>query len=89
MVRDPEGHFHTVMGVIAAAKENGLGLQKVAASPLPGPAGNVEYFVYLVRGARMPAEDAVEKMLRDAIAAGPAGQQQSDKTNQAEGETHG
>ncbi|WP_122820955.1 TlyA family RNA methyltransferase [Varibaculum vaginae] len=89
VVRDPEDHFHTVFGVIAAAKENGLGLQKVAASPLPGPAGNVEYFVYLVRGAKMPAEEAVEQMLREAIAAGPAGRKQSERTEQAEGETHG
>jgi 23S rRNA (cytidine1920-2'-O)/16S rRNA (cytidine1409-2'-O)-methyltransferase len=39
----------------------------VTASPLPGPAGNVEYFVWLRRGAP-PLDD---EDLRAAIAAGP------------------
>ena len=45
----------------------GPGVRGVAASPLPGPAGNVEYFVWLRRGA--PPLD--EEDLRRAIAEGP------------------
>jgi 23S rRNA (cytidine1920-2'-O)/16S rRNA (cytidine1409-2'-O)-methyltransferase len=40
----------------------------IAASPLPGPAGNVEYFLWLRRGA--PEID--EAALDAAIAMGPA-----------------
>jgi 23S rRNA (cytidine1920-2'-O)/16S rRNA (cytidine1409-2'-O)-methyltransferase len=40
----------------------------IAASPLPGPAGNVEYFLWLRRGA--PAID--EAALDLAIQMGPA-----------------
>jgi 23S rRNA (cytidine1920-2'-O)/16S rRNA (cytidine1409-2'-O)-methyltransferase len=40
----------------------------IAASPLPGPAGNVEYFLWLRRGA--PAID--ETSVDQAIAMGPA-----------------
>jgi 23S rRNA (cytidine1920-2'-O)/16S rRNA (cytidine1409-2'-O)-methyltransferase len=39
----------------------------VTASPLPGPSGNVEYFVWFRRGA--PALDDAE--LRRAIETGP------------------
>ena len=77
VVRDPEDHFHTVLAVIAAAQENGLGLKQVAASPLPGPAGNVEYFVYLGRGAMMPGEDEIRQLVRCAIENGPAGQEKT------------
>ena len=40
-----------VTAVAAAAAEHGLGVAGVTASPLPGPAGNVEYFLWLRRGA--------------------------------------
>jgi 23S rRNA (cytidine1920-2'-O)/16S rRNA (cytidine1409-2'-O)-methyltransferase len=40
----------------------------IAASPLPGPAGNVEYFLWLRRGA--PAINEID--LDRAIADGPA-----------------
>ena len=32
-----------------AAAALGLGVQDVVASPLPGPSGNVEYFLWLAR----------------------------------------
>ena len=40
-----------VRGVAARAGELGLGVQGVTASPLPGPSGNVEYFLWLRAGA--------------------------------------
>ena len=46
----------------------GLGVRGVAASPLPGPAGNVEYFLWLGAGAPPLADEA----LTQAIAEGPA-----------------
>jgi 23S rRNA (cytidine1920-2'-O)/16S rRNA (cytidine1409-2'-O)-methyltransferase len=53
--------------VAAAAGGRGLGVAGLAASPLPGPAGNVEYFLWLRRGA--PALD--HGRLRQVIAEGP------------------
>lgn len=47
VVRDPAQHVAAVRGVVAAAAELGWGLRAVARSPLPGPAGNVEFFVWL------------------------------------------
>jgi 23S rRNA (cytidine1920-2'-O)/16S rRNA (cytidine1409-2'-O)-methyltransferase len=67
VVRDPELRAAAVAKVAGAAADAGLGVAGVTASPLPGPSGNVEYFLWLRRGAG-PLEDAV---LRQAIAAGP------------------
>jgi 23S rRNA (cytidine1920-2'-O)/16S rRNA (cytidine1409-2'-O)-methyltransferase len=51
VVRDPAKRAAAVTSVAAAAFELGLGVQEITASPLPGPSGNVEYFLWLRRGA--------------------------------------
>src|SRR5216684_2046052 len=51
VVRDPGLRVAAVAGVADAAAASGLGVAGIAASPLPGPAGNVEYFLWLRRGA--------------------------------------
>ncbi len=51
VVRDPTHRLAAVAGVAAAGQELGLGVRGVTASPLPGPSGNVEYFLWLARGA--------------------------------------
>jgi 23S rRNA (cytidine1920-2'-O)/16S rRNA (cytidine1409-2'-O)-methyltransferase len=67
VVRDPELRAAAVASVASAAAGVGLGVAGITASPLPGPSGNVEYFLWLRRGAG-PLDDAA---LRQAIAAGP------------------
>ena len=67
VVRDPALRSQAVAAVAAAAASLGLGVAGITASPLPGPAGNVEYFLWLRRGA--PALDA--DLLGRAIVAGP------------------
>jgi 23S rRNA (cytidine1920-2'-O)/16S rRNA (cytidine1409-2'-O)-methyltransferase len=67
VVRDPALREAAVAAVAAAAATIGLGTAGVTASPLPGPAGNVEYFLWLRRGAA-PLDEAA---LRLAISAGP------------------
>ncbi|MFG1677876.1 TlyA family RNA methyltransferase [Micromonospora sp. NPDC049282] len=69
VVRDPALRAEAVLDVTAAAARLGLGLADVAASPLPGPSGNVEFFVWLRRDA--PAADA--DRVRAVVAAGPQG----------------
>jgi 23S rRNA (cytidine1920-2'-O)/16S rRNA (cytidine1409-2'-O)-methyltransferase len=58
VVRDPRLRAAAVTGVAEAAKEHGLGVHGVCPSPLPGPAGNVEYFLWFARGA--PDLDAAD-----------------------------
>jgi 23S rRNA (cytidine1920-2'-O)/16S rRNA (cytidine1409-2'-O)-methyltransferase len=67
VVRDQAQRAAAVTSVAAAAAARGLGVRGVAASPLPGQTGNVEYFLWLRRGA--PQLDAA--MLARAIEAGP------------------
>jgi len=67
VVRDPAQRAGAVASVAAAALEAGLGVAGIVASPLPGPAGNVEYFLWLRRGAQ-PLDRAA---LQRAIAEGP------------------
>jgi len=67
VVRDPELRREAVAAVAAAAGGQGLGVAGVVASPLPGPSGNVEYFLWLRRGAPPLREDR----LRQAVEEGP------------------
>jgi len=68
VVREAADRSAAVRRVISAADQLGLGVLGVTASPLPGPAGNVEYFVWLRRGA--PPLD--ERQLERAIKEGPS-----------------
>lgn len=51
VVRDPDLRAGAVREVASAAAELGLGVRGLVASPLPGPSGNVEYFLWLHRAA--------------------------------------
>ncbi|HEX6151147.1 TlyA family RNA methyltransferase [Nocardioides sp.] len=62
VVRDPELRVEAVATVVEAAESRGWGIRAVTVSPLPGPSGNVEFFVWLRRG---PA--ALEPSQRDAV----------------------
>jgi 23S rRNA (cytidine1920-2'-O)/16S rRNA (cytidine1409-2'-O)-methyltransferase len=68
VVRDPALRRAAVLDVAEAAYDVGLGTMGIAASPLPGPAGNVEYFLWLRRGAPAIDADDVDR----AIEMGPA-----------------
>jgi 23S rRNA (cytidine1920-2'-O)/16S rRNA (cytidine1409-2'-O)-methyltransferase len=69
VVRDPLLRAEAVLDVAGVAAGLGLGVAGVAASPLPGPSGNVEFFVWFRRGA--PPADP--EHVRAVVAAGPSG----------------
>ena len=82
VVRDPSLRARAVLGVAEAAQARGLQVRGVVASPLPGPSGNVEYFLWLHRGAgavtsgmldsdSLTADDLVAAIDR-AVREGPA-----------------
>jgi 23S rRNA (cytidine1920-2'-O)/16S rRNA (cytidine1409-2'-O)-methyltransferase len=69
VVRDPALRAAAVAEVATTAYDvHGLGVRGVTASPLPGPMGNVEYFLWLRRGAA--ALDPAQ--LQSAVEEGPA-----------------
>jgi 23S rRNA (cytidine1920-2'-O)/16S rRNA (cytidine1409-2'-O)-methyltransferase len=67
VVREAELRESAVLSVAGAAWDVGLGTAGVVASPLPGPSGNVEYFLHLRADAGQP--DPAE--VRRAVEEGP------------------
>ena len=67
VVRDPLLRKYAVREVADAAFEMGLGCEGVVASSLPGPSGNVEYFLWLKRGSAKITDAALDA----AIVEGP------------------
>ena len=74
VVRDPSAWQAATEAVVVAADQLGLGLAGVCVSPLPGPSGNIEFFVHLRSGAAgdravlIPAAVAQGERLREATA---------------------
>lgn len=68
VVRDPFLRAEAVMSVATSAWEWGWGTAGVVASPLPGPQGNVEYFLWLRKDAVEPSQDRITQ----AVQEGPA-----------------
>ena len=68
VVESGELRVHSVHKIAVSAFHLGLGTQGVVASPLPGPSGNVEYFLWLRRGAPEPQVSDIEQ----AVAEGPS-----------------
>lgn len=64
VVRDPELWAETVLGVAHAAGERGWGAQAVTVSPLPGPSGNVEFFLWLRRGPQAVDDESIAAAVR-------------------------
>jgi 23S rRNA (cytidine1920-2'-O)/16S rRNA (cytidine1409-2'-O)-methyltransferase len=67
VVREPELRLAALTDVAAAARNLGLRLRGAVASPLPGPSGNVEYFLRLTRDGAEVGDPA----LRAAVDGGP------------------
>jgi 23S rRNA (cytidine1920-2'-O)/16S rRNA (cytidine1409-2'-O)-methyltransferase len=67
VVRESESRAMAVRQVASAAWDLGLGVAGVVASSLPGPSGNVEYFLWL----RTEGEELRESDLQQAIKEGP------------------
>lgn len=72
VVRDPATRADAVSAVAAAAERRGWGARAVAVSPLPGPSGNVEFFLLLRKGPAGIGVDEIEaETLRDPGASVP------------------
>jgi 23S rRNA (cytidine1920-2'-O)/16S rRNA (cytidine1409-2'-O)-methyltransferase len=67
VVRDPGLRLAALTGVTAAARHLGLVLRGAVASPLPGPSGNVEFFLWLTRSGA----DVGDAVLAVAVEDGP------------------
>lgn len=72
VVRDASTHARVLRQVIESADQNNLRLQGLVASPIKGPAGNIEFLGYFQSSAVRPDPDSVERWIDRAIAEAPA-----------------
>jgi 23S rRNA (cytidine1920-2'-O)/16S rRNA (cytidine1409-2'-O)-methyltransferase len=63
VIRDPGLRADAVRDVAGAAAALGFGVAGLVRSPLPGPAGNVEFFLWLRRDAGVLDEDTVRSIV--------------------------
>ena len=74
VVREPELREEAVQAVAAASERRGWGARAVTVSPLPGPSGNVEFFLWLRRGPTTLGADDIHRTVWDASGPGVAGE---------------
>jgi 23S rRNA (cytidine1920-2'-O)/16S rRNA (cytidine1409-2'-O)-methyltransferase len=67
VVHDPEVRATAVRAVAAAGLQLGWGTVAVAPSPLRGPAGNVEFFLWLRRGADPLDETQLAQVVAEEV----------------------
>ena len=65
VVRDPILRVGAVTRIAQVGAQVGLGVRGVTASPLPGPAGNVEYFLWLAQDAPALVPEDIERAVRE------------------------
>jgi 23S rRNA (cytidine1920-2'-O)/16S rRNA (cytidine1409-2'-O)-methyltransferase len=74
VVRDPALRAAAVTAVAEASAARGWGARGVTTSPLPGPSGNVEFFLWLRRGEATVTADDIETEVRRATEPGVPGE---------------
>jgi len=71
VVRSPEMRKEVTQDVAEFAVSLGLSLHGVVASPLPGPSGNVEYFLWLKKDGMSTDAATMKQMIDTAVEEGP------------------
>jgi len=74
VVRDLDLRAEAVAGVAASAARLGWGARRVATSQLPGPSGNVEFFLWLRHGPATLTTDDIHTTVRAEPAVGAPGE---------------
>jgi 23S rRNA (cytidine1920-2'-O)/16S rRNA (cytidine1409-2'-O)-methyltransferase len=77
VVRDLDLRMSAVDGVVTEAARRGWGARAVTTSPLPGPSGNVEFFLWLRKGPATVTEEQIATEVRRTAKLGAA----SEKVN--------
>ncbi|RNL63696.1 TlyA family RNA methyltransferase [Nocardioides marmoriginsengisoli] len=74
VVRDPAHRTAAVLDIAEAAAARGWGAVGVAVSPLPGPSGNVEFFLWLRHGSPTIGEAEISTEVSRSSVPDPAGE---------------
>jgi 23S rRNA (cytidine1920-2'-O)/16S rRNA (cytidine1409-2'-O)-methyltransferase len=70
VVREPELREEAVRAVATAGLQRGWGARGVTVSPLPGPSGNVEFFLWLHQGDPLVGDDDIRRAVWEASGPG-------------------
>lgn len=65
VVKDPAVHKEVLLHCIRAASQSGFYCQDICYSPIRGPEGNIEYFLYLLR--QQTKNDAIEHTIHKVV----------------------
>jgi 23S rRNA (cytidine1920-2'-O)/16S rRNA (cytidine1409-2'-O)-methyltransferase len=70
VVRDPKDHAEAIFQVWQTAQNLGWGYQGLTWSPITGPAGNIEYLLWLGMGSKVPSPELaeVQELTKTAVA---------------------
>jgi 23S rRNA (cytidine1920-2'-O)/16S rRNA (cytidine1409-2'-O)-methyltransferase len=74
VVREPDLRASAVLAVASSAGRRGWAAQAVATSPLPGPSGNVEYFLWLRQAPARVGEPEIRDEVRRTAGLGAPGE---------------
>ena len=74
VVRDPGLRAEAVQSVADAASRRGWGARAVTTSPLPGPSGNVEFFLWLQQGAATIGAETIHTEVERSAGLGVTGE---------------
>jgi 23S rRNA (cytidine1920-2'-O)/16S rRNA (cytidine1409-2'-O)-methyltransferase len=74
VVREPELRAEAVHAVADASAQRGWGARAVTVSPLPGPSGNVEFFLWLRHGPPSVGEEDIRRSVWEDTAPGAPGE---------------
>jgi 23S rRNA (cytidine1920-2'-O)/16S rRNA (cytidine1409-2'-O)-methyltransferase len=67
VVRDPQAHRNVLERLFATAQELGLSLTALTASPLRGPAGNVEFLALLaLESVSIPMNESIDRAIAES-----------------------
>ncbi|UDY25273.1 TlyA family RNA methyltransferase [Nocardioides sp. Kera G14] len=67
VVRDSTLRAEAVLAVAHAAARRGWGARAITTSPLPGPSGNVEFFLWLRRGEATVDDGTISQAVHDKV----------------------
>jgi 23S rRNA (cytidine1920-2'-O)/16S rRNA (cytidine1409-2'-O)-methyltransferase len=69
VVRDPNDHADAIAQVLQAAQKLGWAYKGLTWSPLTGPAGNIEYLLWLAMDSQTPTPDlaAIKQITQSAV----------------------
>ncbi len=66
VVRDPQVHLEVLRDLVSWLREAGIAVKGIIRSPLKGPAGNIEFLMWLEKGEGWPEEATLERVVREA-----------------------